>query len=371
MRPPHAISAGCCLLIAVAVLLLNVDISLAAAADRSDAILTVKAQKSSKEAIAALERHFGESDHLFYLHGAGERDNLTVTLSFPGRLLVAPDQTKLKVLLASAHPGVTITAEPEAAIAFFQNATAPVAKVVGDHNELLGIIATKADMEPLRTGAVVRHSGDDGDHGAAQTQDGSGKGQHDRNESHAVTAKSTPESTVDHGTGHEIVADQSQHNTNGDGHPAPETSESTNDPKTAAPAAATSHQDDQAAPAHTAASATASHGGGSQKTDSHAAPESSGAHAKGEAATGGHGDTYPTIDPSLPTGAAFMDAVIAPMDFELASRFWGWRPNDLIRIWDNVEHFQLGGAGDHPPHGHGAGRTHQPHGHNGRLRFRS
>lgn len=40
-------------------------------------------------------------------------------------------------------------------------------------------------------------------------------------------------------------------------------------------------------------------------------------------------------------GAAFVDAVIEPMNNEL-DRFYGWRPNDIIDMTDNVENYQRG-----------------------------
>ena len=43
-----------------------------------------------------------------------------------------------------------------------------------------------------------------------------------------------------------------------------------------------------------------------------------------------------------PPGVAFIDALIAPMDYELNKRFWGWRPNDVIEFTDNVNQYQLG-----------------------------
>lgn len=43
-----------------------------------------------------------------------------------------------------------------------------------------------------------------------------------------------------------------------------------------------------------------------------------------------------------PTGVAFVEAMIAPLDAELNERFWGWRPNDIINFTDNVNNFQLG-----------------------------
>jgi hypothetical protein len=41
-------------------------------------------------------------------------------------------------------------------------------------------------------------------------------------------------------------------------------------------------------------------------------------------------------------GVAFVDAMIAPMHYELYERFYGWRPNDIIEWTDNVNNYQLG-----------------------------
>ena len=41
-------------------------------------------------------------------------------------------------------------------------------------------------------------------------------------------------------------------------------------------------------------------------------------------------------------GVAFVEATIAPLDYELNDRFWGWRSNDILDFTDNVNNFQLG-----------------------------
>ncbi len=41
-------------------------------------------------------------------------------------------------------------------------------------------------------------------------------------------------------------------------------------------------------------------------------------------------------------GVAFVNSAIKPLAYELDERFWGWRPNDIINITDNVNNFQLG-----------------------------
>ncbi len=43
-----------------------------------------------------------------------------------------------------------------------------------------------------------------------------------------------------------------------------------------------------------------------------------------------------------PKGVAFVNALIAPIEYELNERFWGWRPNDAIKFTDNVNEYQLG-----------------------------
>jgi hypothetical protein len=44
----------------------------------------------------------------------------------------------------------------------------------------------------------------------------------------------------------------------------------------------------------------------------------------------------------MPKGVAFVEAAIKPLDFELEERWWGWRPNDIIDLTDNVNNFQMG-----------------------------
>jgi hypothetical protein len=41
-------------------------------------------------------------------------------------------------------------------------------------------------------------------------------------------------------------------------------------------------------------------------------------------------------------GIATTEAIIEVLEYELRGRWWGWRPNDLIQITDNVQNYQLG-----------------------------
>ncbi|MEJ2037332.1 MAG: DUF2333 family protein [Desulfosarcinaceae bacterium] len=50
----------------------------------------------------------------------------------------------------------------------------------------------------------------------------------------------------------------------------------------------------------------------------------------------------PATHVNLPTGMTFVNAVMEPIEYELKKRFWGWRPNDLANVTDNVNNFQLG-----------------------------
>lgn len=43
-----------------------------------------------------------------------------------------------------------------------------------------------------------------------------------------------------------------------------------------------------------------------------------------------------------PKGVTFVEAVIQPLNYELEERWWGWRPNDIIDLTDDVNNFQMG-----------------------------
>jgi len=83
-----------------------------------------------------------------------------------------------------------------------------------------------------------------------------------------------------------------------------------------------------------------------------AAGETSGTHASGAKASPGpethdmeksaettHGKTGNEYET---TGAFFVDSLIEPINYEVNERFWGWRPNDIINITDNVNEIQRG-----------------------------
>ncbi len=86
-------------------------------------------------------------------------------------------------------------------------------------------------------------------------------------------------------------------------------------------------------------------------SDSRGASESHGAGAaaakasdSGTAGTHGAEATKPHEKPAVPRrpGIATTEAIIKPLEYELEERWWGWRPNDLVNVTDNVNHFQLG-----------------------------
>jgi hypothetical protein len=70
--------------------------------------------------------------------------------------------------------------------------------------------------------------------------------------------------------------------------------------------------------------------------DSHG--DSSHGDSQGDSHGGGHG--APVVPKE--NGVAFVEATIAPMDYELNHRFYRWRPNDIFDFSDNVNNFQLG-----------------------------
>jgi len=64
-------------------------------------------------------------------------------------------------------------------------------------------------------------------------------------------------------------------------------------------------------------------------------------HAPATSATG-HGTPHAAPVRTGPRGVTFVEACIQPLDHELNHRFLGWRPNDIIRIADNIKNLQLG-----------------------------
>ena len=55
-----------------------------------------------------------------------------------------------------------------------------------------------------------------------------------------------------------------------------------------------------------------------------------------------HGKAATAPEEILPVGVVFVEAVIEPINYELEERFWGWRPNDIINVTDNINEYQLG-----------------------------
>ena len=76
----------------------------------------------------------------------------------------------------------------------------------------------------------------------------------------------------------------------------------------------------------------------------HTAPaeESSHGSTSTHSVTTSHGNTSAAIEAQMPPGVAFVEAAIKPLHYELHERFWGWRPNDVFRVTDNVNWFQKG-----------------------------
>lgn len=48
------------------------------------------------------------------------------------------------------------------------------------------------------------------------------------------------------------------------------------------------------------------------------------------------------VQSGRPAGWAFVEGIVAPIEYELTKRFYGWRVNDIIQPTDNVESIQLG-----------------------------
>lgn len=73
-----------------------------------------------------------------------------------------------------------------------------------------------------------------------------------------------------------------------------------------------------------------------QSRDAQSTSEDSHPEETGAANHAGGGESYET------PGAFFVDSLIEPINYEVNERFWGWRPNDLINVTDNVNEMQKG-----------------------------
>ncbi len=74
-------------------------------------------------------------------------------------------------------------------------------------------------------------------------------------------------------------------------------------------------------------------------SDSHGASPTDGKHS---AATAQSADVGAPAHKPAPKGVAFVEATISPLKYELEERWWGWRPNDIMDVTDNVNNFQMG-----------------------------
>lgn len=77
-------------------------------------------------------------------------------------------------------------------------------------------------------------------------------------------------------------------------------------------------------------------------TDAQAPAEAHGDEAAEEEAIAHGAAAHGPVAVSDILGVTFVDAMMAPMHYELNERFLGWRPNDIIEWTDNVNNYQLG-----------------------------
>ena len=271
--------------------------------------------KTSQEILTAVSEHYGEQESLLFLHSAYP-ENEYVVVGFPGRLLVAPDTSPLEKVLASQPPRVTVKVHPDAIASILANAERPSAAIVDSGDSLVGLVATEKTMLRLRRSAVVA--------APQPTENQPGK-----KAAKAILASSTSDDTPQ-SAGHETT--DAQDSTHAD-------IAATHGKAPKADSHETTHDDAKTTLHESQAESAASHANPHDQTegvDTHSAAETA------PTEEGGHGAHAPTFDDQMPTGIAFVDSAMKPMTYELEDRFWGWRPNDLLRITDNVNHFQLG-----------------------------
>lgn len=154
-----------------------------------------------------------------------------------------------------------------------------------------------------------------------------------------------PHETPDETPAHEATTTAHATAPDSDALPASEAEPITHRPPAAAPHGTNEAEDAPAAhdgvPAMTAAETATNRQSTSatdSTTDAQAPAAAHGAEAAPAAAAAAHGP----VAVSDILGVTFVDAMMAPMHYELNERFYGWRPNDIIEWTDNVNNYQLG-----------------------------
>ncbi len=190
--------------------------------------------------------------------------------------------------------------------------------------------SNEAPSAPHSPKIVAEHTGQEEGHTAAVTKSHgpSGDAGHGSAPSHAAA----PQESEPHGqaAGHaaESPHGEEAHPKAGDDHAA---------------AKKDAHPED--AGGHGAASkadpAAAGHAATEGKDHAATVGEHAAKAAHGEDDAHGHGG-HGTIAISDVKGVTFVMATISPLQYELEERFYGWRPNDIIRPADNVKNYQLG-----------------------------
>ena len=361
-------------------------------AAEKQAPIVLKLTTSSAKAMSTIAHRFGEVSDLFYLYSADGKGE-TIELGFPGRLVVSPDQTPLVDLLSDKSATLRINAETGVLEQLFQSGS-PAARIEDHNHHIVGILTTKKAMDPIRTGAVMRAPKTKTDPPAetpVQTSQAA-EATETAETPQTVPPARAPETgkTADQPTA-ALEADT------GMKHPAPEQKTAT-EPERTSPQPEADTTPAHARPdatVHETNTETVSNLAATEKSAGHVAPvhavsasepapatqnHASQADVTGEdsdqekpvlkdsdqeksdlvesdSAKSGHALSADQAEPAqeheqpapdaapkenLPTGVAFVDALIQPLQYELNDRFWGWRPNDLIPTGDNVANFQLG-----------------------------
>lgn len=269
---------------------------------------------TSQEVMGAIGKQFEEQESLLFLHSA-HPENEYVVVGFPGRLLVAPDTSTLEKVLANQPPRVTVKVHPDAIASILADTERPSAAIMDSNDTLVGLVATEKIMLRLRRSAVVA--------APQPTENQAGKEAAKAIITTAASVNGSPSSEHSAAAVKAPVLAATLHNeaSETDSHATvPDEADTAHGPQKEK---SVTHSDVQ----HQ-----------TEAVDTHAAADTTTSSEEG----GHHGAPASTFDDQMPTGIAFVDSAIKPMTYELEDRFWGWRPNDLVRITDNVNHFQLG-----------------------------
>jgi CBS domain-containing protein len=277
-------------------------------------VAALNADITAWEALDTLKREYGNIDRLREFYVTDSQGALVGKGSLV-RLMAVGDEVKLREFMDKDPLSVPDNMKIEAVSELMTSHHETQLPVVDTRGHLVGAVSSVAIMDALKskTGEAT-----------AQHEETPQPSSEHQASSHSLTENETAEKAAQsdaHGTDHAVAKTETPSG-HAEEQPAGTIHKLASTPEATQPA--NSHGEAAGEEQSTAAAGTAHNT---------------------EAGDEGHGEgaehPWPPPVPRV-RGLAFVEALVNPLDYELNHRFWGWRPNDIFSLGDNVVNFQLG-----------------------------